>query len=61
MRKQAERFGTELVADDVTAVDFSHRPFKRGDGRGPTHRAETVIVATGATRKLARPAERRTR
>ena len=27
MRKQAERFGTDLVAEDVTAVDFSHRPF----------------------------------
>ena len=28
MRKQAERFGTELVGEDVTAVDFSHRPFR---------------------------------
>src|SRR3970282_712223 len=27
MRKQAERFGTDMIAEDVTAVDFSHRPF----------------------------------
>src|SRR6266545_4488463 len=27
MRKQAERFGTDMVAEDVTSVDFSHRPF----------------------------------
>src|ERR1041384_6871545 len=27
MRKQAESFGTEMVAEDVTAVDFSTRPF----------------------------------
>ena len=26
-RKQAERFGTEMIADDVTAVDFGARPF----------------------------------
>ena len=26
-RKQAERFGTELIADDVTRVDFSQAPF----------------------------------
>src|SRR5919106_3218262 len=28
MRKQAERFGTEMVAEDVTEVDFSKRPFQ---------------------------------
>ena len=27
MRKQAERFGTDMVAEDATAVDFSRRPF----------------------------------
>src|SRR5258708_36418889 len=27
MRKQADRFGTEMLADDVTAVDFRQRPF----------------------------------
>jgi len=48
MRQQAERFGAELVADDVTRVDFSERPFRvyLGDEE---HRAKSVIVATGAT------------
>ena len=27
-RRQAERFGTEFVTDDVTTVDFSERPFR---------------------------------
>src|SRR5919205_444877 len=27
-RRQAERFGTEFVTDDVTSVDFSERPFR---------------------------------
>ena len=51
MRKQAERFGTDLVAEDVTAVDFSHRPFTVTTADA-THEAETVIVATGATAKM---------
>jgi thioredoxin reductase (NADPH) len=46
-RKQAERFGTEFVTDDVTRVDFSERPF--GVWVGETeYRADSVIVATGA-------------
>ena len=51
MRKQAERFGTEIIADDVTAVDFARRPFVV---RTADHawEAETVIIATGATAKL---------
>src|SRR5213592_5214627 len=27
MKKQAERFGTEMIAEDATAVDFRRRPF----------------------------------
>jgi thioredoxin reductase (NADPH) len=51
MRKQAERFGTEIVADDVTAVDFSKRPFTvtAGDRSWESH---TVIIATGASARL---------
>jgi thioredoxin reductase (NADPH) len=46
-RKQAERFGTEFMTDDVTKVDFSERPF--GVWVGDTeYRAESIIVATGA-------------
>jgi len=47
MRDQAERFGTRFVRDDVTAVDFSERPFvlKTADA---AFRAHAVIIATGA-------------
>jgi thioredoxin reductase (NADPH) len=50
-KKQAERFGTEMIAEDVTAVDFSRRPFvvRAGDAAWEGH---TVILATGATAKL---------
>src|ERR1041384_7620040 len=51
-RRQAERFGTEFVTDDVTSVDFSEQPFRLWVG-DDEYSAETVIVATGATaRKL---------
>lgn len=50
MRKQAEKFGTKFVNDDVTDVDFGSRPFKV---RTPSkeYEALTVIVATGANAK----------
>ena len=57
-RRQAERFGAEFVTDDVTAVDFSERPFGVYVG-DDEYRAESVIVATGATaRQLGLPSER---
>jgi len=46
-RKQAERFGTEFITDDVTRVDFSERPFGVWVG-DKEYRAESVIVSTGA-------------
>jgi thioredoxin reductase (NADPH) len=51
MKKQAERFGTEIIAEDATAVDFGRRPFvvRAGAERYESH---TVIIATGATAKL---------
>jgi thioredoxin reductase (NADPH) len=56
-RKQAERFGTELVRQDVTRVDFSKRPFTV-TAEGKDHRAHAVIVATGASaRWLGIPSE----
>ncbi len=48
MREQALRFGTEIIPETVTAVDFSSRPFKVTAG-DKTYDAETVIVSTGAT------------
>ena len=46
-RKQAERFGTVIISDDVESVDFSKRPFKI-NGKNHSHLAETVIISTGA-------------
>jgi thioredoxin reductase (NADPH) len=51
MRKQAERFGTDMIAEDATRVDFGRRPFVVGVVDS-TYEAETVIVATGASAKL---------
>ena len=48
LRKQAGRFGTDFVTDDVTKVDFSQRPFRVWVG-DDEYRAESVIVATGAS------------
>jgi thioredoxin reductase (NADPH) len=47
-RRQAERFGTEFVTDDVTRVDFSERPFRVWVDNH-LYRANSVIVATGAS------------
>jgi thioredoxin reductase (NADPH) len=56
-RRQAERFGAEFVTDDVTRVDFSERPFRVYVG-DEEHRADTVIVATGASaRQIGLPSE----
>jgi thioredoxin reductase (NADPH) len=57
-RKQAERFGAEIVSADVTRVDFSHRPFKMWTGND-LHLAHSVIVSTGAVaRTLGLPGEK---
>jgi thioredoxin reductase (NADPH) len=56
-RRQAERFGAEFVTDDVTRVDFSERPFRVYVG-DEEHRADTIIVATGASaRQIGLPSE----
>jgi len=47
-RRQAERFGTDFVTDDVTRVDFSERPFRVWI-EDDEYRARSVIVATGAS------------
>jgi thioredoxin reductase (NADPH) len=59
LRRQAERFGTEFITDDVTKVDFSERPFRVWVG-DEEYRAEAVIVATGANaRQLGLESERK--
>ena len=59
MRKQAEKFGSRFVAEDVVSVDFSSRPFKIKTSSAE-YQAKSVIVATGASaRWLSIPSEQR--
>ena len=48
-QKQAERFGTKVVAEDVVRCDFSQRPFTLHTAGGAAVRAHAVVIATGAT------------
>ena len=58
MRAQAERFGAEIVADDVIAVNLRGDIKEVTDGEGTVHLAKTVIIATGSGyRKLGIPRE----
>jgi thioredoxin reductase (NADPH) len=57
--RQAARFGTELVPEDVIAVDFSKRPFTVKTDAGE-YQSQAVIIATGASAKwLGLPNEKR--
>lgn len=59
VRKQAERFGAELVADDVIEVDLKAAPkiVKTADS---VYHARTIIIATGSSyRELGVPGEKR--
>jgi thioredoxin reductase (NADPH) len=47
-RAQAERFGTQIVDVDIDRVDLSSRPFRIW-ARGVEYKAQSVIVATGAS------------
>ena len=59
MRKQAERFGADLRAEDVTEVDLTADP-KRVIVEGETYLARAVIVATGSRyRELGVPGEKK--
>ena len=59
MRKQAERFGAEMVTDDATELDLSG-DVKTVHVHGDTYRARTVILAMGsAYRMLGLPNEQR--
>ncbi|GHO84146.1 thioredoxin-disulfide reductase [Dictyobacter formicarum] len=55
---QASRFGAELLPEDVTAVDFSKRPFTVTTDMGE-YQARSVVIATGASAKwLGLPSEK---
>ena len=51
MRKQAARFETEFLTEDVTSVDFSQRPFTISTA-DETYKARSVIISTGAKAKM---------
>jgi len=56
-RKQAERFGTEMVGEDIIEVDFSKRPFLIKSEQREV-KAKSVIIATGAVaRRMGVPNE----
>ncbi|MGO3147703.1 MAG: thioredoxin-disulfide reductase [Leucobacter sp.] len=60
MQAQAEKFGTEIVYDDIVEVDFSGEIKKLTDTNGNVHEAKSVIYATGsAYRKLGVDGEER--
>jgi thioredoxin reductase (NADPH) len=50
-RKQAERFGTVMLSQDVSQVELSSRPFTI-TAQDKTYSAETIIIATGAYAKM---------
>ncbi|MDL5202625.1 thioredoxin-disulfide reductase [Streptomyces sp. ALI-76-A] len=58
MRAQAERFGAELIPDDIVNVDLTGEIKTVTDTAGTVHRAKAVIVTTGSQhRKLGLPNE----
>ncbi|MEC3995645.1 thioredoxin-disulfide reductase [Actinacidiphila sp. DG2A-62] len=58
MRAQAERFGAELIPDDIVAVDLTGDIKTVTDSAGTVHKAKAVIVTTGSQhRKLNLPNE----
>ncbi len=57
--QQARRFGAELIPEDVTAIDFSKRPFTVWTDSGE-YRSKAIIISTGASAKwLGLPNEKR--
>lgn len=58
MQKQAEKFGAEVLLDDVTSVDLNGRVKRVTVSGDVTYEAEAVIVSTGSqVRKLGVPGE----
>jgi thioredoxin reductase (NADPH) len=50
-RKQAERFGAEIIDTDVSKVNFKKKPFEISTADGGKFTADSIIVTTGATAK----------
>jgi thioredoxin reductase (NADPH) len=47
-RRQAERFGTRFITEDVSRVDLSRRPFRAWVGN-TEYRGRSIIISTGAS------------
>jgi len=52
MRKQALRFGTEILSGEITSVDLSKNLFSVTVNEKDLYQTKTVIIATGASAKL---------
>jgi thioredoxin reductase (NADPH) len=60
MRAQAERFGAQIITDDVASVSLEGEVKEVTDAEGNTYRAHSVILAMGsAYRELGLPDEKR--
>jgi thioredoxin reductase (NADPH) len=58
MRRQAERFGADMITDDIVEADLEGDIKVVKDGSGNTHQARAVVLATGsAYKKLGLPGE----
>ena len=51
LRRQAERFGTDMRAGLVKSVDFNKKPLEATIEDGTVIKADTIIIATGASAK----------
>lgn len=49
MKKQAEKFGTKIIGENIASVDLSSKPFKIVSASGQEYQTETLIIATGAS------------
>lgn len=64
MRAQSERFGTKIITETISRIDFKSRPFKLwtewsdGPDKAPALTADALVIATGANaRRLGVPGE----
>jgi thioredoxin reductase (NADPH) len=48
MRQQAKNFGTRIINDDISEVDFTQKPIQLKSLGGESYEAHSVIIATGA-------------
>jgi thioredoxin reductase (NADPH) len=51
LRKQAERFGTKLITDDIVSMELAGEVKTLKDGSGNTLKAKSLILATGSAYK----------